>query len=141
MFIHEGFLKQDQDQIIANGDNHGDNVGDKVDICNRILELMKRMPTITQKQLSVEVQISTRQIKRKGEILELYQVPVSEIPIIDLSDAESSRIAELAKQITICNYNDPEVDIKIYENEINTILYKAYGLSDEEISYVEETVK
>ncbi len=64
LFIHEGFLKQDQDQIIANGDNHGDNVGDKVDICNRILELMKRRPTITQKQLSVEVQISTRQISR-----------------------------------------------------------------------------
>jgi adenine-specific DNA-methyltransferase len=38
--------------------------------------------------------------KRKGEVLELFQVPLSEIPIIELNKEEHEKISSIAKEIT-----------------------------------------
>ena len=75
--------------------------------------------------------------KRKGEILELFQVPLSEIPIIDLDEEKKSEIAELAKKITLAKKNNPSSDTSELEARIDSILYEQYQLSPKEIKMIE----
>lgn len=75
--------------------------------------------------------------KRKGETLELFQVPLSEIPIISLSSNNKEKIALLARMITDRKRDDKSSDTKDYENEIDQILYREYHLSEKEIAIVE----
>lgn len=75
--------------------------------------------------------------KRKGEILELFQVPLSEIPIPELRSKEKERIAELAKAITTAK-QEGESDTSELELEIDDILYTAFGLTEEEKNIARE---
>ena len=79
--------------------------------------------------------------KRKGEVLELFQVPLSEIPIIELLTEEKDRVAELAREITYIKRDKPNADTSMMESEIDQILYVAYKLSPTEIDLVEEQAK
>lgn len=79
--------------------------------------------------------------KRKGEVLELFQVPLSEIPIIELPTEEKDRVAELAREITYIKRDKPNADTSMMESEIDQILYAAYKLSPTEIDLVEEQAK
>lgn len=79
--------------------------------------------------------------KRKGEVLELFQVPLSEIPIIELPTEEKDRVAELARKITYIKRDRPNADTSTMESEIDHILYAAYKLSPTEIDLVEEQAK
>lgn len=76
--------------------------------------------------------------KRKGEVLELFQVPLSEIPIIELSVDEKKTVSELAREITCIKRDDPNADTAVMESEIDHILYVAYKLSPKEIDLVEK---
>lgn len=75
--------------------------------------------------------------KRKGEVLELFQVPLCEIPIINVEDNTKAKIANLAKLITETKSksNNSTLDM---EKEIDNLIYKAYQFSLEEIKLVEE---
>lgn len=75
--------------------------------------------------------------KRKGEVLELFQVPLSEIPVIELPEEERGRVSELAKKITYVKRDEPNADTSMMESEIDHILYAAYKLSPTEIDLVE----
>lgn len=75
--------------------------------------------------------------KRKGEILELFQVPLSEIPIIRMPDERERKIAELAKKITTVKNEDTYADTSELEKEIDSILYEAYMLSAKEREIIE----
>ena len=75
--------------------------------------------------------------KRKGEVLELFQVPLSEIPVIDLPVEEKNKVSELARKITCIKRNNPNIDTSMLESEIDHILYTAYKLSPVEIDIVE----
>lgn len=77
--------------------------------------------------------------KRKGELLELYQIPLTEIPIILMNEKSTQRISDLAKEITYLKQKDRNSDTLKLENEINTIIYKEYLLDDDEISVIEDT--
>ena len=79
--------------------------------------------------------------KRKGEVLELFQVPLSEIPIIELPTEEKDRVAELAREITYIKRDKPNADTSMMESKIDQILYAAYKLSPTEIELVEEQAK
>lgn len=79
--------------------------------------------------------------KRKGEVLELFQVPLSEIPIIDVTDDMKHRISSLAKEITEIKQAKKNSDTRSMESEIDKILYKAYGLTEAEIAIVEASVE
>ena len=79
--------------------------------------------------------------KRKGEILELFQVPLSEIPIIDLDEEKKSEIAELSKRITMIKKDDPSSDTGELEAQIDSILYTEYQLTAKEIEAVEASFK
>lgn len=79
--------------------------------------------------------------KRKGEILELFQVPLCEIPIIRIERQDEKRIAELAEKITKEKAINQTANTSNMEEEIDRLLYNAYSLSPEEIALVEESVK
>jgi adenine-specific DNA-methyltransferase len=74
--------------------------------------------------------------KRKGEVLELFQVPLSEIPIIELNKEEHEKISSIAKEITDMKKRDKNCKTEDLEDEIDNILFSAYGLSPMEINSV-----
>ena len=75
--------------------------------------------------------------KRKGEILELFQVPLCEIPIIEMNTTDKEQISSLAKQITMMKQENPNSNTQELERQIDEILYATYELSAEEIALVE----
>ena len=76
--------------------------------------------------------------KRKGEVLELFQVPLSEIPVIELSAEERDKVSELAKEITYIKSGNSKADTTVLESEIDRIFYEAYKLTPTEIDLVEK---
>lgn len=76
--------------------------------------------------------------KRKGEVLELFQVPLSEIPVIELSAEERNKVSELAKEITYIKSGNSKTDTTVLESEIDRIFYEAYKLTPTEIDLVEK---
>ena len=70
--------------------------------------------------------------KRKGEILELFQVPLSEIPLPNLTLEEEQRVAILAEKITQAKSEKKTEITEDFEAEIDEILCLAFGLTEEE---------
>lgn len=85
--------------------------------------------------------------KRKGDMLELYYTPLSEIPIKEISKEEQKTFIELVDkilEITKQDFYDPKKPSKEQldlESEIDNMVYELYGLSDEEIEVVEDSLK
>jgi len=82
--------------------------------------------------------------KRKGEILELYHRPLSEIPIMKISFEKQIPFITLVDQILAITKNDDYLDnptkqaqVKTLENQIDQLVYKLYNLTPEEIAIVE----
>lgn len=76
--------------------------------------------------------------KRKGEVLELFQVPLCEIPIIQMESKLEKRISDLARIITEAKRKNAAADTSALEHEIDIILYREYKLTDAEITIVED---
>ncbi len=86
--------------------------------------------------------------KRKGETLELYQKPLSEIPVKKISPDEQKPFIEIVDKIlTITGSNDylssPEEQAKVkdFEKQIDQLVFKLYSLTPEEMEIVEESKK
>ena len=86
--------------------------------------------------------------KRKGETLELYQKPLSEIPIKKISESEQkpffevvNKILEIAKSNDYKENSEKQSKVKGYEKQIDQMVYKLYGLNEEEIKIVEDSIK
>ena len=75
--------------------------------------------------------------KRKGEYLELYREPLSEIPIKKASDTEQNSIIAIVDKILAAKEKDPQADTSKLEREIDEKVYELYGLTDEEVKVVE----
>jgi adenine-specific DNA-methyltransferase len=82
--------------------------------------------------------------KRKGEILELYYKPLSEIPIKEISSEQQKPFIHLADQILAITKDDDylqntqkQAKVKALEAEIDQLVYKLYDLTPEEIKIVE----
>ncbi len=75
--------------------------------------------------------------KRKGELLELYAKPLSEIPVKLISLQEQKVFVELVNQIISSKQSNISKDTSTYENEIDLLVYKLYDLSPDEIDFVE----
>ena len=78
--------------------------------------------------------------KRKGETLELYQKPLSEIPIKLATREEQNEIVKIVDEIIALKKTNPQSDTSILENQIDEIVYKIYGLTEEEIKIVEQSI-
>ncbi|MFD3157281.1 Eco57I restriction-modification methylase domain-containing protein [Haloimpatiens sp. FM7330] len=79
--------------------------------------------------------------KRKGDVLELYVKPLSELPIIKAGYSEQQEIIKYIDKILDIKQSlskSAERDIDKYEILINKIVYELYGLTQEEINIVEE---
>ena len=84
--------------------------------------------------------------KRKGEILELFYQPLSEIPIKKILESEQKPFIEIVNKILIVTKSDDYMEsaekqakVKDYEGQIDQMVYKLYGLTKEEIKIVEES--
>jgi len=71
--------------------------------------------------------------KRKGDILELFGTPLSEIPLKIFDNKINKEIERLSDKI-INNKSSANLESK---NKINDIIYKNYKLSEKEINFVE----
>jgi len=81
--------------------------------------------------------------KRKGETLELYQKPLSEIPIKKITESQQKPFIEIVGEILDItedeNYledNIKKTKVREYENQIDQMVYKLYDLTDDEIKIV-----
>jgi type I restriction-modification system DNA methylase subunit len=75
--------------------------------------------------------------KRKGEMLELYQKPLSEIPIKVISPQEQEPFISSVDKILAAKRRDPEANTSTLEREIDGLVYALYDLTPEEIKIVE----
>ena len=75
--------------------------------------------------------------KRKGETLELYQKPLSEIPIKKVSSDVQNSIVKIVDEIITLKKTNPNNDTTSLERQVDTIVYDIYGLTEEEIRIVE----
>lgn len=78
--------------------------------------------------------------KRKGETLELYQKPLSEIPIKLVSPDVQNEIVKIVDEIITLKKENPKRDISKQENQIDKIVYEIYGLTQAEIKVVESSI-
>ena len=75
--------------------------------------------------------------KRKGEMLELYQKPLTEIPIKRIPKNRQKTFIDLVDQILTAKKPNYEADTTMLESEIDRLVYALYGLTKEEIALVE----
>ena len=78
--------------------------------------------------------------KRKGETLELYQKPLSEIPIKKASSDIQNSIVKIVNEIIALKKTNPNHDTSSLERQIDAIVYKIYGLTDTEIKIVGKSI-
>lgn len=84
--------------------------------------------------------------KRKGEILELTATPLSEIPINKAEEETQQQFIAIVDKILAITQTDDYLSnkdkqnrVKAYQDEIDQMVYKLYGLTEEEIKIVEES--
>lgn len=75
--------------------------------------------------------------KRKGETLELYQQPLSEIPIKRIDKDQQKPFVDLVNQILLAREKDPEGDTTALEEKLDRRVYQLYDLTPDEIAIVE----
>jgi adenine-specific DNA-methyltransferase len=75
--------------------------------------------------------------KRKGENLELYQKPLSEVPIKRISTEEQKPFIDIVDKILSLKKQNPNADITEYEKQIDQLVYKLYNLTEDEIKIIE----
>jgi hypothetical protein len=79
--------------------------------------------------------------KRKGENLELYQKPLSEVPIKRISTEEQKPFIDIVDKILSLKKQNPDADTSEYEKQIDQLVYQLYNLTDEEIKIIENSQK
>ncbi len=82
--------------------------------------------------------------KKKGKIFELYQKPLSTIPIKKISKEKQKSFIEIVDKILFLTQSNDYLQnpakqskVKEYEKEIDQMVYALYGLTPEEIKIVE----
>ena len=75
--------------------------------------------------------------KRKGETLELYQKPLSEVPIRCVSQEVQDSIVSMVDEIMDLKQSDCSVDTSALEQKIDFKIYEVYGLTNSEVRRVD----
>jgi adenine-specific DNA-methyltransferase len=82
--------------------------------------------------------------KRKGEMLELYLTPLSQIPIKKISLEKQKPFIEIVNKVLeitddedYIQNSEKQAKVKAYEKKIDQMVYKLYELTPEEIKIVE----
>jgi type I restriction-modification system DNA methylase subunit len=82
-----------------------------------------------------------RKGKRKGNTLELYIRPLSEIPIKRISPVEQEPFIKLVDRILLAKQRDAGADVSALEREIDELVYALYALTPAEIDLVKGAAK
>ncbi len=77
--------------------------------------------------------------KRKGEQLELFQKPISEVPIKIGEHNRQIQISTLVDRII--NNKKQNLESSFYENKIDALVFQLYGLTEQEMLQVLDTFK
>jgi len=82
--------------------------------------------------------------KRKGEILELFQTPLSEAPIMQLSTPDQAKFISIVDKILLVTNegdylgnNIQDTKVKKYKSEIDQMVYDLYELNKDEVAVIE----
>lgn len=75
--------------------------------------------------------------KRKGESLELYQKPLSEIPIKEANRNQQKEIVDIVDTILKAKKSNLQSDTSRDENKIDVLVYHLYGLTYDEVLIVD----
>ena len=78
--------------------------------------------------------------KMQGNNYQLDKEPLLQIPICNVQLDEQHAIIKLVNQILHSKQNDVAFDITNIENEINQKVYKIYGLIEDEITIIENSI-
>ena len=69
--------------------------------------------------------------------MDLYDFYIKQIPVPMMTKAEQNNISKIVDRILAAKKKDPNADTSSLESEIDQLVYKLYGLTDEEIAIVE----
>lgn len=75
--------------------------------------------------------------KMQGHLFQIDIEPLLEIPVFLGSQRQGAAIITLVDQILAAKKRDPEADTNALEQEIDSLVYELYGLTEEEIRIVE----
>ena len=75
--------------------------------------------------------------KRKGETLELYQTPLSELPVKLTDEHTQTEMVELVDSILAIKKTNPDATITDIEQKIDQLVYRIFDLNSDEINLVE----
>ena len=76
----------------------------------------------------------------QGTNYQIDKQPLLAIPLISPPSEEQVPIATLVDQILAAKHIDPEADTSTLENQIDTLVYELYNLTEDEIAIVEGSV-
>ena len=76
--------------------------------------------------------------KRKGNTLELFNTPLSAIPIKQISSSDQNEFINLVDEIMRRKTENPNSNTSEIEHKIDRLVYALYCLTDEEIRLVEQ---
>lgn len=65
---------------------------------------------------------------------------IKSTPIPNLSKEEEAKLEEYAEQIITTKSQNPTADTSALEAEIDQLVYQLYGLTEEEIKIIEDSV-
>ena len=69
-----------------------------------------------------------------------FSIFIKQIPIPNIKPAQKTRISQIVYQIISTKQTDPDADTTALENEIDTLVYALYNLTEDEINIVERSV-
>jgi adenine-specific DNA-methyltransferase len=79
--------------------------------------------------------------QRKGDLLQLFKGPLSEIPVARPRSNQAGAITTLVDHILAAKQRDAEADTSALEREIDELVYVLYGLTPEEKALVQSAAK
>ncbi len=74
----------------------------------------------------------------RGGFVRLKIIYVQQIPIPNISEDSKNKLEQLVSKILLEKESDPNADTELLESEINSMVYKLYDLTDEEIKIIEK---
>ena len=75
--------------------------------------------------------------KRKGETLEIFQKPLTEVPIKYVETKEQEPIVSLVKEIIDLKRKNQKTDVTDLEKKIDQLVYDLYDIKKEQQDIVE----
>jgi adenine-specific DNA-methyltransferase len=79
--------------------------------------------------------------KKQGNNFQIDAEPLSQIPLMKVSEKEQKPFVELVDKILSAKKKDPQANTGEFESKIDQMVYALYGLTDPEIAIVKSSVK